>query len=213
MRAVLTTAFWRRAVVWVLVGVLIGGAAGGVAAQLLPRSYHSTAQVFVSAPPGTTTLLEAQRVLQEVAASYASVATTPLVLRRVIDRLGLRTTPAELAKHVSADVVADTVIIEITVSDPSAARSARIANAFGAALVSESRLLTPSGGSSPQARLTSIAVARASDATPLLAFVGFGALGGLVVALVVLILRSGRPKPPRGSWRLVWTPRPPGEPA
>jgi capsular polysaccharide biosynthesis protein len=208
----------RRAVVLALVLVVIGAVAGGVAAQLVPRSYQATSRVFVSSSSVTSvhTLQNSLGYLQQVVASYADVATTPLVLSRVISGLGLSTTPSELAHHVSADAVPNTTLIAITVSEPTAAESARVANAIGTALVDTGPSLSPSGPGAAQVRLDVVEQARASAASTGvngLAFIGLGAAGGLLAALIILILRSGRPDPPRGSWRLVWVPRSPGEPA
>lgn len=218
MRALLSKAFGRRTVAWALLLAVIGGASGGVAAQLVPRTYQTTSRVYVSSKSITTveTLQKSQSYVQQAAASFASVATRPLVLNRAIHRLGLRTTASALARQVSARAEPDTVVIGITVADTSAARSARIANGISAALVGVAPSLTPSESTAPETNLTVLQPARPSAATSgvdLLAFIGLGAAAGLLAALIVLIIRSGRPRPPRGSWRLVWVPRQPGSPA
>jgi succinoglycan biosynthesis transport protein ExoP len=218
MQAVRTDAFWHRPVVWVLVLVLFGGAAGGTTAQVAPHPYRATSRLYVatSSSADVRSLQQAQHFVQQAAESYANVATTPLVLGRVTSQLHLKTAPTDLRDHVSAHVVPDTAVIEITASDASATRSARIANAVSAALIFESRALAPSGVSSTPVRLTAIQPARPSTATreiDLLACVGLGAAGGLLASLLILLIRSGRPKPPRGTWRLVWIPRPPAETA
>jgi capsular polysaccharide biosynthesis protein len=218
MQAVRTDAFWHRPVVWVRVLVLFGGAAGGTTAQVAPHPYRATSRLYVatSSSADVRSLQQAQHFVQQAAESYANVATTPLVLGRVTSQLHLKTAPTDLRDHVSAHVVPDMAVIEITASDASATRSARIANAVSAALIFESRALAPSGVSSTPVRLTAIQPARPSTATreiDLLAFVGLGAAGGLLASLLILLIRSGRPKPPRGTWRLVWIPRPPAETA
>ena len=219
MNAASSGASRRGAAVWMLVLVLAGALAGGVIAQLVPHSYEATSRLSVSTTPSTVLVggvHGAAKDDQQVAASFANLATQPLALNHAIAQLRLDTTQAELARHVSAKVVPDTVVIGITVSDPSASRSARIANAISAALVAAARSVTPTDPTSRQAQSTLVQVARANAAsahTDLAAFVGLGALGGVVVVLIVLVIRSGRPKPPRGSRRSVWTPRTPGEPA
>ena len=216
MRAITAQAFWRRSVAWLLLAILIGGTAGAIAAQVVPRSYQTTSRLLVSSTHSNATLLEAQRYGQQVDASIAAVATTPLVLRKVIRRLRLDTTPAALATQVSARAASDSAVIGVSVADGSPTHSARIANAISEALVDAVHALTPTGPNADSVRLTVIEPARASAAssgTGPLVLVGLGIAAGLIVALVVLLLRSRRPKPPRGSWRFVWVPRSPSEPA
>ena len=75
--------------------------------------------------------------------SYAEVATSPRVLAPVIQQLGLRTTPKELAESVEATVPVDTVILEIAATDPDPTRAAEIANAVGQELAKAAADLSP----------------------------------------------------------------------
>ena len=75
--------------------------------------------------------------------SYSQVATSPLVLDRVITQLGLDLTTENLADRVVATATTDTVILEISVTDPNAERAARIANSIGQQLASVASDLSP----------------------------------------------------------------------
>ena len=96
--------------------------------------------------------------------SYAEVATSPRVLTPVIDQLGLRTTPKELAESVEATVPADTVILEIAVTDPDPTRAAQIANAVGDELAKATGDLSPQKENGTKAvQATTIAEAEVPD--------------------------------------------------
>ena len=71
-------------------------------------------------------------------------------MTRVIDSLGLRTTPDELAKKVTATVPLNTATIDVAVVDGDAAEAARIANALGEQLVTTVKQLSPPSSSGAQ---------------------------------------------------------------
>ena len=65
---------------------------------------------------------------QKLVSTYGEIAKSELVLSRVIDNLGLRSTVKELSKNLTVKTVDDTSILSITVADPKAQLSATIAN-------------------------------------------------------------------------------------
>ena len=81
--------------------------------------YSSTARLFVSTPPGDGTqtyqggLFAAQRVM-----SYADLAKGEKLSERVADTLRLSVDPAELSQRITTNVLPETVILEISTSDP-----------------------------------------------------------------------------------------------
>lgn len=112
---------WKFTVVVFILG-LVG--AGLVTSTITP-SYKSDARVYITA--STTGTLDAYNVgIYSAAriASYADLAKDPSVLQRVIKRVGLDMTPAELAPHVTATAVPNTVILQVSVTneDPQVAR-------------------------------------------------------------------------------------------
>ena len=148
---------WSRLLAGGLVLATAGGVAGFAAAQA--RQHLPTARVLVSV--GTSVVPvhgSGQRFAEQVAASYAQVATTPLVLDPVIAELGLRTTSQGLAQRVASTRASGTMVIAITVAGGSRAESADIANAVSRRLVQTAGGLSPAGAAT-EVRLQQIAVA------------------------------------------------------
>ena len=118
--------------------------AAGVTFALRP-TYTASTRLFFGVQGATTgsDLAQGSTFAENQLTSYAQVATSPLVLQPVISKLGLQTTPDQLASKVSAYAPTDTVIIQVTVNDPSAQQSATIANAVGEQLASVASDLSP----------------------------------------------------------------------
>ncbi|MGI3785305.1 MAG: polysaccharide biosynthesis tyrosine autokinase, partial [Janthinobacterium lividum] len=125
--------------------------------------------------------------------SYAQVATSPLVLQPVIAQLGLQTTPVLLAQQVSAFAPTDTVIIQVTVTDPSPTQAANIANAIGTQLASVSSDLSPrrqDGSQAVKATILAPAQVPTDAASPnVLRNLAAGLILGLLLGVAVAILR------------------------
>jgi capsular polysaccharide biosynthesis protein len=125
-------------VIWTLLGAAV---AGGIN-MLLPVVYEATAKILIAAPywNDSTALMDpnmgggterawGDEFTQQRMASYARLATTPLVTGRVSDRLHLGESGDDLAKKVSAHTVADTVVLQVRAEDASPVRAAMIADA------------------------------------------------------------------------------------
>lgn len=112
--------------------VIVALAVAGVQSALAARLYQAQASVFVSVSVGRTSgdLTRAYSYAEGLVSSYAELATEPVVLTPVIQRLALPTTPRALARSIKADVPLDTTIIDIQVQDTSARRASDIANAI-----------------------------------------------------------------------------------
>lgn len=122
----------RKSWLLILVVAVVGaGVAYGLAKSATP-TYQSSSKVYVGVTTGGTVdeLVQGSTFTQNLVQSYAQIATMPVVLDPVIDRLGLDTDARELAKSVRADTPLNTVIIEIKVTDSDPRRAARIANAI-----------------------------------------------------------------------------------
>ena len=97
-----------------------------VTSQTTPQ-YASTARVFISTTPSNSSdayqggLFSEQRVT-----SYADVISGLELSQRVIDQLQLDMSAGELAEKIDAAVVPDTVVLKITVTDPSPIQAQRI---------------------------------------------------------------------------------------
>jgi receptor protein-tyrosine kinase len=114
---------WRVIVTSMLVVVAI---AAIVTFRTTPE-YQSSSRLFVSTTEQSTSdayqggLFSIQRV-----SSYADLVNGQELAKRVIDDLKLNMEPAELSKEISATVVPDTVILEISATDPDPRRAQTI---------------------------------------------------------------------------------------
>jgi succinoglycan biosynthesis transport protein ExoP len=146
---------------WVVIATvtLLGVIASMVTVLVTVPQYRATAKLFVSAESATTLpdLSGTDRLSGQVAQSYADVASTHYVLDAVISELRLPMTAGALAAVITADVPADTVVIEVNASDASGSRAAQIANAIAARLLTASSALSPTrSGDAPRTHLTLI---------------------------------------------------------
>lgn len=126
--------------------------------------YASSARLFVSTQ-GSSDDAQAnqggQFSLQRVK-SYADLLTGQAIAQQVIDELGLKEGPGELAKQISASSKLDTVILTVTVTDPSPDRAKMLANAVSTQFVSYvAELETPPG--KDEATIKATVVDSASD--------------------------------------------------
>jgi len=148
-----------------VVGLVVG------ASLLMSPTYRASATVYVSADPlrveaARSSSLESESVLsaeergdQLIASrlkSYAMAINSEAVLMAVIDELGLDESFASLSRRVTAEVVSDSYVLEVTVTGDSATGAAEVANAVTANL--PAAVATLDGARSPQASLAQFVV-------------------------------------------------------
>ncbi|WP_240665954.1 polysaccharide biosynthesis tyrosine autokinase [Agromyces sp. LHK192] len=116
--------------------VLLGVGVGAVYALMQTPQYSSSAKVFVSTSNGGTIgeLTQGSTFTQQRVATYADLATTPIVLLPVIGDLQLDMTGEQLERKVAAVPLPDTTLIEITVTDADPALAAEIATGVSESL-------------------------------------------------------------------------------
>ena len=185
---------WRSVAALAVIGTVLA-----VGVTLLSTAvYRADTQVFVSLRDGTgsTTSAAYQGNLfsQERVKSYAKIANSPAVTAPVISRLGLSMSNRALAGKITATPPPDTVLVDITVTDPSPELAQRLANAVAnqfAAVVAD--LERPAVG---QASPVSVKVVRpaelpAAPVSPRVAInIGLGLLIGLALGIGVAVLRE-----------------------
>lgn len=95
--------------------------------------YTATAELFLRSPDVKTSTSAYQGDLfsRQRAQTYVSMMSSDELARLVIDRLGLTESASEMVEKVSGDIVKDTVLVTISVTDPDAQRAANIANTYG----------------------------------------------------------------------------------
>ncbi|WP_165070203.1 polysaccharide biosynthesis tyrosine autokinase [Marisediminicola senii] len=186
----------KRWLLIVAIGLLAAGLAFAVASSL-PTIYRATSSVFVATQRGETTseLVQGSTFTQAQVESYAQLADLPIVLEPVIAELQLPVTADALAEQVTADIRLNTVIIDITVSDPSPEAAASIANAVTASLktTTEQRLSPQGAGEAPVISMETVSAAKvptgaSSPNTRLIVLTGL--VGGLALAIGGILARQ-----------------------
>src|SRR3954467_10379294 len=133
---------------WYLLVVvaLLGALAGFGYAHTKPTEYKATSKVFVSLSRGSTAqeLVQGTTYTQNLIQSYAELATLPVVLNPVLDRLGMEGSVKSLSHSVTARNPLNTVIVQIAATAGTGARAADIANAVAEQLSSTITELSPS---------------------------------------------------------------------
>jgi polysaccharide biosynthesis transport protein len=160
---------------------------------MMPKSYTASTRVFFAVSgDSVSALAQGSSFVEKQMASYAEVATSPEVLNKAVEQLGLNTTAVKLADSIEANVPLDTVIIEIAVTDPDPRQAARIANTVGTELSKAAGDLTPGLGNGSEAvRATTLSMAEVptSPSSPnILRNLGVGLLGIPLGALLWLVL-------------------------
>lgn len=132
---------WR----WIAAVVLVALAGAVLHFQAVPKTYRATAEVFFTLQYGNSAadLVQGATYTQNQVASFARLATTPVVLGPVVEELDLDVPTTELAGRVEAAAPVDTVLVEITVTESSPAGSARVANAVATSLADVVERLAP----------------------------------------------------------------------
>lgn len=170
---------------------------GALAVSLLTTPlYQASTRLFVSTSAGSSlsdvyqgNLFSQQRVL-----SYTQLLKGQTVAQRTIDKLGLDMSADELVQQVNASAKADTVLIDVDVSDPSPVRARDIANTLSDEFVVMVRELeTPEDGSRPDARI--VVEQRASiPETPISPKprrnIALGLMAGLMLGIGLALLRD-----------------------
>jgi capsular exopolysaccharide synthesis family protein len=176
-----------------LVAVLAAAAATATAT----RTYESTTQLFVSAQNSENTLsgiAQGGQFTQQRVKSYADIVDSPLVTETVVRDLKLGITPAQLAKQIRTSVPLDTVLINITVSNPSPERARDIAAAVaGAVTTLIPRIETPAGKTDAPVKVTIVKPADVPQfpSSPRMRInLALGLLLGLAIGVGAAILRE-----------------------
>ena len=182
---------WRVVVASVVVAL---AAAALLTWQATPL-YSSTASIFVSTTPSDTAdayqgnLFATQRV-----SSYAELVGKRKLAVRVADDLGGDLSPAELQSQVSTSINPDTVLLDITATDPDPVQARDIAQAYAEALSQQvTTLETPPGKRDAlvQASIVDDAEVSSSPVSPKpVRNLGLALVLGLLVGLGLAVLRE-----------------------
>lgn len=140
---------------WILITAagMVGLIVAGLASVLTKPTYTSETQLFVAIQSSGTVqeLAQGNTFSQARVQSYVKTVSSPIVLQPAIDSLGLSVSAEELAAKVITKTDANTVLINIAVSDQSPVKAAAIAQAVAKSLITavDSLERPKTGGASP----------------------------------------------------------------
>ncbi|MCU1616135.1 MAG: capsular exopolysaccharide family [Frankiales bacterium] len=185
----------RAAWLVVVMGAVVGAAAGFGVTYLMTPLYTSSTQFFVTTRDSQSPAdaWQGGQFSQQRVTSYAQLVTSYELLGRVIDQLRLDMTRDELAQEITARGVTETVLLDVSVTDPSPRRAQSIARAIDdqfTVLVKE--LETPDGSALSPVKVSllqepELATSPSAPNVPL--NIVLGAVVGLLLAGAVALLR------------------------
>ena len=183
---------------WVVVvcALFAAGAGWGVSALQTPL-FTSSTQFFVATTNSATTLeiFQGSQFSEQRVASYAQLVEGQELAARVVDRMGSKAglRADGLAREIAATPVPETVLIDVSVTDPSAQRARDIAAALGQefpALVSELETYAPGMASPVRVAVTKAPeVADAASSPKTARNTALGLAVGLALGAVIALLR------------------------
>lgn len=182
---------WRSIVAATLLCVL----AAAVVTMLTPKTYTSTAQLFVSTTSGDTSadLASGSTFTQKQMKTYAQVIQSPKVLDPVVKQLGAADA-SSLASSIVATVPTDTVLLNVAVTDRDPKQAMTVANAVAEQFTSTVQDLQSikEGQASPvKATVVKPAVIATSPTSPQpLRNLALGLVAGLLAGLALALLRD-----------------------
>lgn len=182
---------------WRAIGActILGLGAAALVTVLATPYYSASVQLFVATNGEKgDSAYQGGLFMQARVKSYTQIVNSPAVTRGVIAALGLQTTPEQLGREITAVAPLDTVLIDITVRDASAARAEAIANATAlqfTRIVAQVEGTTASG--QPLVKITvlrpaSVPSSVTSPRPKLNLAIGF--LVGLIVGVVLGVIRE-----------------------
>ena len=184
---------------WYLVvaGLLLGGLAAFGLLQVLTPQYESNIQLFVSTSSGggdLASVAQGGEFSQARTASYAQLLDGRDLAARVIDDLGIDATPEELTDGITAQVLPETVILDVTVTDSSPERALAIAQSLGEEFAEVVRQVeTPAGESTVPVQVSVVATpqlpSEPASPSPVMT-IAAGLLLGLALGAVVAVVRD-----------------------
>jgi capsular exopolysaccharide synthesis family protein len=182
---------WRLILVCLLVAV---GVAAILTLRMTPQ-YASTSRLFVSTPGSdTSAAYQGGLFSQQRVGSYADLVAGDEIAQRVIDKLGLRETAANLSGQISAAVVQETVLLDVTVTDPNPQLAQRLDQAVADEFTDYiSELETPPGKHRAPIKATVVdpaSLPRTPVSPQPLRNLGLAAVVGLLLGLGGAVLRE-----------------------
>lgn len=166
----------------------------GLATMLATPVYESTTRLFVQTRTSSDIgdLNSGMDYASQRLYTYTDLATSPLVLDRVVEELDLGYSSAQLANQISTSVPSDTVILEISVRSSDPERAAAIANTTASFLnETVAELEAADGTSTVELTVISPGLVPTSPAGPdLMRNLALGVLLGVLAGIAVAVGRE-----------------------
>jgi capsular exopolysaccharide synthesis family protein len=183
---------------WLLIAVctLIGVGVSAASIWRATPQYQASAQLFVAAKDSgdLSTLAQGGQFTQQRVQSYAEIVDSPQVTGPVAAQLGGGLSALQIAHEVSASAPLNTVLVNVHVTDPSAARAQALANAVSEQFATYAAQLetTPGGAASPvKVTVVKHALLPTSPVSPKKALdLILGLLVGLAIGIGAAVLRE-----------------------
>jgi capsular polysaccharide biosynthesis protein len=206
---------WRSIWLIILITVLAAVTAYIVSVNL-PRKYQSEARVLVGSV--TNPNIDILNAYQQLAQTYAALATTTPLLTQVSNQLGLNEDPTRLALALDVRAPAGESIVRIVATGSSPSAAAQLANAVAAGLTALGRA---PGTDASIASIVQPALPNGIPSSPLVllntlvsAALGFALGVGIAILLAIRRERSSHrgvpaqlPQTDAGSYQVVVTKR------
>jgi capsular exopolysaccharide synthesis family protein len=178
-----------------LLGLVLGAGVAAAVSSALPKQYTVGSQLFVSTTTSgdLATTVQGGYYAQDKVASYAQLISSKDLAAAVIDADGLDVSPQQLVSRISATVIPDTTVIDVSVTDKSPQRALELARSLNdefRAMIR--RLETPPGATTSPVQVNVVASPElpTSPSSPtVLPDIALGGVIGLVLATTVAILR------------------------
>lgn len=180
----------------VLGAAVLGGAFGLVVSLVQTPVYTSATQLFVSTTSSATTseVFQGSEFSQARVASYAQLLSGNELAGRVADHLGSGLDAKAVADEITATPVPDTVLLDVSVTDPSPRRAQEIARAVGIEfprLVAQLEAPDANGTSPVKVTVTQAPQLPTSPSSPqTIRNVVVGIAAGLLLGILAAIARS-----------------------
>jgi capsular exopolysaccharide synthesis family protein len=183
---------------WLIIAVCVLVGTAGAALMILRATpqYSSTVRLFVSTPSTDANAQAYQGGLfsQQRVTAYADLIKGSTIAERVIERLDIDQSPLSLVNQISASAAPQSVILEITVTDPSPERAQELAQTTAEVFtgyVSELEGAASPDQSPIKANIVDAASFPTSPVSPRpLQTIGLGAILGLLLGLALAWLRE-----------------------
>jgi capsular exopolysaccharide synthesis family protein len=127
----------RKWAIPIILVMILGAVASYLVSRRLTPIYQATGRVQVVAAPGNTGSGTLNINSTQATTTAASLITQPKLLQTVIQSLHLSSNANDLSKNVTATAETNTELVDVTVSDPSPALAANIAETLMKAYVTQ----------------------------------------------------------------------------